>query len=80
MTFVLQPAYGRDYKSKGAAVADFLEGKDFIHASRDFTGGGTYINRPLIPAGAWVQIRYAANRKVFAFRCGQEPAPLRAVS
>lgn len=26
----LTPAYGRDYKSRKAAVKDFLEGKDFI--------------------------------------------------
>lgn len=29
-TTTLTPAYGRDYKSKKAALADFHAGKDFI--------------------------------------------------
>lgn len=30
MDFHLTPAYGRDYKSKAAVVADWNQGKDFI--------------------------------------------------
>jgi hypothetical protein len=56
--FVLTPAYGRDYKSKKEALADFEANKDFQHASAPFTGGGAYINKQDIPAGSRVQIRY----------------------
>jgi len=75
MTFVLQPAYGRDYRSGKEAVAAFLSGADFIHASRDFTGGGSYIDAASIPQGARVEIRFAASRKVTSFVRGNEPKP-----
>ena len=55
-TFTLTPAYGRDYTSKKAAVADFVADKDFEDQSFDATG--RYINRPQIPDGASVHLRY----------------------
>lgn len=36
------PAYGRDYTSKKAVLADWNAGKDFIVAT---PGHGTYINK-----------------------------------
>ena len=36
----LQPAYGRDYKSKAALLVDWNEGKDFLEC-----GTSRYINR-----------------------------------
>jgi len=54
--FTLTPAYGRDYTSKKAALADFMAGKDFRDMS--FDGNGGYINRADIPKGAQVNIRY----------------------
>jgi len=43
MNGTLVPAYGRDYKSKAAALADWNAGKDFD--LRSLAGVG-YINRP----------------------------------
>lgn len=54
----LTPAFGRDYKSKADAIADFESGKDFV--ANDFRGGGGYINKEgCIKAGIKeVSIRY----------------------
>lgn len=54
----LTPAYGRDYKSKKEAIADFDANKDFV--LQTFDGSG-YINKSQILAefpGATVNIRY----------------------
>jgi hypothetical protein len=63
----LQPAYGRDYKSKAAVLADFDAGKDFIVADL-FSGYGfdKPINKPqVLEMGVRsVNIRYARNTKV----------------
>jgi len=72
MHFVLTPAYGRDYTSKTEARKDFMADKDFIHASRMHTGGGTYINRADIPTGATVEIRYDKLRKLVVLKRGFE--------
>lgn len=40
--WVLTPAYGRDYKSKGAVLADWNSGKDFV---LNHLGWSTYANR-----------------------------------
>lgn len=38
-TIILSPAYGRDYKNKAAAIADFEAGRDFLVESiGPFTG------------------------------------------
>jgi hypothetical protein len=55
------PAYGRDYKSKRAVMADWNDGKDFYVA--DFRRGG-YININDKPEGVILQVRYDKNRKV----------------
>ncbi len=59
-------AYGRDYKSKKAALADWNDDKDF--EIRDlFSGGGTYVNRADLNAGGNTQtisLRYKADRSV----------------
>ena len=39
----LTPAYGRDYRSKKAVLADWEAGKDFI--VNNYSGSGTYINK-----------------------------------
>jgi hypothetical protein len=54
------PAYGRDYPSKSAAVADWNAGKDFriqdIGAGRD---DGRYVSkRDIDGSGVTVNIRY----------------------
>lgn len=54
------PAYGRDYKSKAAAVADWNEGKDFL--VQDIGAGsdnGRYVSkRDLEGQQVTVNIRY----------------------
>lgn len=53
----LTPAFGRDYRSKVEAEADFRAGKDFVlHSTR----GSGYCSCRDFEAGASVQIR---NRK-----------------
>lgn len=52
------PAYGRDYKSKGAVLADWQAGKDFRCAV-----SGRYLSvRDNLPAQVWV--RYAKLTKL----------------
>ena len=56
-TATVLPAYGRDYKSKAAALADWQAGKDFQHALT-----GQYLSiRDNIPE---VWIRYNKRRMI----------------
>jgi len=57
----LQPAYGRDYKSRAAILADLKAGKDFREA---FSGKPINLPQILGVAGAFVNVRYQADRKV----------------
>lgn len=57
----LTPAYGRDYKTAKEAIAAFNAGKDFLG---DFSTGFKPINKPQIPIGSSVMIRYKANTQV----------------
>jgi len=56
----LSPAYGRDYASRAAIVADLNAGKDFVLNS--FNGSG-YCGLSDLANGAH-QVRYAKLRKV----------------
>ena len=62
----LTPAYGRDYKSKAAVVADLKADKDFIIADITSRWCGKPANRSqLIEAGTRVvTVRYGKLRKV----------------
>jgi len=62
----LQPAYGRDYKSKKEILADLEAGKDFIVADMFSGFAGSYVNKPqLVEAGIRsVTVRYKQNRSV----------------
>lgn len=55
MGLSLTPAYGRDYKSKKAVLADFNDNKDFVAQPQ-----GSYINKQDIEnsGGGSVSIRY----------------------
>ena len=58
-------AYGRDYKSKKAALVDFNADKDF--RVRDvFSGGGTYVNRADLVGGgvSTITLRYKRDAQV----------------
>jgi len=64
----LEPAYGRDYKGKDAALADYNANKDFILQDMDSPYDGKPINKPQVEktyAGQRIQIRYASRKKVF---------------
>ena len=62
----LLPAYGRDYKSKAAILADLNTDKDFMISSLNLS----LINRPqLIEMGASsIVVRYGNQRKVTSFK------------
>ena len=54
------PAYGRDYKSKSAVLADWLAGKDFIDSRT-----GRYLSiRDAKEHALEVWIRYDKQRKI----------------
>ena len=55
LTFI--PAYGRDYTSKAALLADWNSGKDFMDAR-----SGKYVNNQDCPEGQHT-FRYANCRK-----------------
>lgn len=58
----LSPAYGRDYKSKAAIIADLKAGKDFILYAADRP---VPINLPQIDGYEFpLQVRYSGLRKV----------------
>ncbi len=59
----LTPAYGRDYKTKKEALADFDAGKDFVYNSYD---GQTYCGKQeLITNGVkTVELRFKNNTQV----------------
>ena len=63
-TITLLPAYGRDYKSKQAVIADFDANKDFILSQFGSPDDGRYINREQVE-GHEVWFRYAKLTKVF---------------
>jgi hypothetical protein len=63
MHLSLVPAYGRDYSSKSAVLADFEANKDFVNVG--FDSHGICNRSDLIFAGVRsVNIRYSKNRKV----------------
>jgi len=57
----LIPAYGRDYKSKAAVLADWNANKDFVVAS--IGGPGCYINKEQADK-LEIWIRYAKRTKI----------------
>lgn len=59
------PAYGRDYRNKADAIADFIKGQDFILQSFHSSG---YVNIDAFARGAVVNIRYAQLRKIAVYR------------
>lgn len=60
---ILTPAYGRDYRSKKAAVLDLESNKDFVIENFDSPDCGRYVNAEQI-TGQRVQLRFDRLRKV----------------
>lgn len=67
-SYTLVPAYGRDYKSKAAVLADFDADKDFIDSG--FHSSGKPVNKADIKSlgGGEISIRYSSLRKVTVVR------------
>jgi hypothetical protein len=65
-SFTLLPAYGRDYRSKAALLADYHANRDFVLRTWDMPD--TNINAEQIPAGARVEFRYRNLRSVAVIR------------
>lgn len=66
-TLTLQPAYGRDYKSRDAVVADWHAGKDFLIASYG-PDMGRYVNKQDLNGGTYqLNFRYQRDTKLAVF-------------
>ena len=61
---IITPAYGRDYKSKKAALADFEANKDFVIENVNYIDCGRYVNAEQLRPGDRVQLRFDRLRKV----------------
>jgi hypothetical protein len=61
---ILLPAYGRDYKSQKAVLADFNSEKDFV--LRVYNQPDCYINKQQISDKELVTFRYNKLTKVFS--------------
>lgn len=59
--FPVSGAYGRDYKNKADAIADWNANKDFV------TAMGQYVNKKQIVDGTRVSIRYNLKRSEVSF-------------
>lgn len=69
MHHVLTPAYGRDYTSAKAALADLVAGKDFVHACSGVCGeGGTYTSVRDHKVGDSLEVRYRRLTKITMYR------------
>lgn len=56
------PAYGRDYKSKKAVMADWEAGRDFLIL--DPLMGSTYVNKEDKPSNVVLNVRYNRRTQV----------------
>jgi hypothetical protein len=60
----LSPAYGRDYKSRAAVIADLKAGKDFIALIWGRRDRPINLSQLKTAPFDGVTVRYSANRKV----------------
>lgn len=60
----LIPAYGRDYKSASAVLADWVADKDFLVSDMSSAYDGRYINRAQVEPEKEFRIRYNHLRRV----------------
>lgn len=64
-TFTVVPAYGRDYKSKAAVLADYEAGKDFLIQDMFSGADGKYINKEdAVREDVQLKVRYQKLTKV----------------
>lgn len=66
MRYTLTPAYGRDYKSRAAVLADLNAGKDFmVFCGRDMPLNLEYMKRADVQE---FNVRYNELRRVAVFK------------
>lgn len=70
MTLTLVPAYGRDYKSKAAALADFDAEKDFRVCTVGHRYDGALVNKPQL-VGQRVTLRFNKLRTAISVCVGE---------
>jgi hypothetical protein len=72
MNPTLTPAYGRDYKSKKAVLADWLANKDFILQQFGSPYDGKPFNRDSARDAGFdaVNIRYKRNTQITVVKVG----------
>lgn len=77
------PAYGRDYRSRAAAVADWKAGRDFILEDVWSSWNGKPFSIRDTTPGEVIRIRYAKRARVVLVyppppgeQASNEPAPL----
>ena len=75
-TLTLVPAYGRDYPSKAAVIADWESDKDFLIADYSSPWNGKPANRTSCQKEkiTSVNIRYAALRRVAVIKVSAKGA------
>ena len=72
MRIQVVPAYGRDYKSKKAVLADLQANKDFVIADiSNYWDGKPASPRELATEYAEINVRYAKLRKVAVFKASE---------
>lgn len=62
----VSPAYGRDYRSKAAAIQDWKDGKDFVYHGLD--ASGRYCSIRDFGPGDVINIRYKKLTQVAPYR------------
>ena len=78
--YELQPAYGRDYKTKAQVIADWNADKDF---EGDYQLGFKPVNRQDLAEGDTVLLRYKRNTMVTSVKVSHKvvtPKPLKPVT
>lgn len=75
-SITLSPAYGRDYKSKAALLADWEAGKDFVlHSIWEAGYCSVRDGEALAEQGIdSISFRYGGMRKAFTLRLSRCPA------
>lgn len=66
------PAYGRDYKSRNAAIDAWESGKDFRVCDMSSRYDGSYVNASQLSVADTVYIRYAKLTKTVVTNGGRK--------
>ena len=72
MEVTVNPAYGRDYRSRLEAVTAFKEGKDFLCEAVDGRPEDRYCSIRDFPNGTQVSIRFRRKESQVLITIGEE--------